>query len=76
MTLSPLTRRRLAVFRANRRGFWSMWIFLVLFVLSLFAEFIANDRPLLIRYDGQFLVPVLQYYSGVRFGPDFLPFEA
>ncbi|MBN8928309.1 MAG: ABC transporter permease [Rhodospirillales bacterium] len=74
--MSPLTRRRLAVFRANRRGFWSMWIFAVLFVLSLFAEFIANDRPLLIRYDGQFLVPVLQDYSGDRFGPDFLPFEA
>ncbi len=49
-----MTRRRLRNFRANRRGFWSLWIFLVLFVLSLFAEFIANDKPLLVRYEGQF----------------------
>ena len=73
MTLSPVTRRRLAVFRAHSRGYWSTWIFAILFVLSLFAEFIANDRPLLIRFDGQFLVPVLQDYSEDRFGPDFLP---
>ena len=44
--ISPLTRRRLHNFRANRRGFWSLWIFLVLFGVSLFAEVIANDRPL------------------------------
>ncbi|HEX3994050.1 MAG TPA: ABC transporter permease, partial [Acetobacteraceae bacterium] len=50
MTLSHVTRRRLAIFRANRRGYWSLWIFAVLFGGSLFAEFIANDRPLLIRY--------------------------
>jgi microcin C transport system permease protein len=73
MTLSPVTRRRLAVFRRNRRGYVSLCIFSVLFVLSLFAEFIANDRPLLIRFDGDFLVPVLQDYSEDRFGADFLP---
>src|SRR5437764_11316786 len=48
--ITPLTRRRLDNFRANRRGFWSLWIFLALFVVTLFAEFIANDRPLLVQY--------------------------
>jgi microcin C transport system permease protein len=74
--LSPLTRRRLAVFRAHRRGFWSLWIFLVLFLLSLFAELLANDRPLLIRYEGDWFVPVLRDYSEDAFGPDFMPIEA
>ena len=46
--MSPLTRRRLANFRANRRGWWSLWIFLALFLLSLGAEFIANDRPFVV----------------------------
>ena len=76
MTLNPVTRRRIAIFRANRRGFWSMWVFMVLFGLSLFAEFFANDRPLLIRYDGDWYVPVLQDYSEDAFGPDFLPTDA
>lgn len=76
MTLSPVTRRRIALFRANKRGFWSLWIFAVLFGLSLFAEFIANDRPLLVRFDGHWYVPVLQDYSEDAFGTDFLPTEA
>jgi microcin C transport system permease protein len=76
LTLSQVTRRRLAIFRANRRGYWSLWIFLVLFGASLFGEFIANDRPLLIRYDGAWYVPVLRDYSGDAFGPDFLPTDA
>jgi microcin C transport system permease protein len=76
MTLSSVTRRRLAIFRQNRRGCVSFWIFLVLFLLSLFAEFIANDRPLVIRFDGHWFVPVLQDYSEDRFGADFLPTEA
>ncbi|MDE2580903.1 MAG: ABC transporter permease [Rhodospirillales bacterium] len=76
MTLSPLTRRRLAAFRAHRRGYWSFWIFLVLFGLSLGAEFIANDRPLLIHYDGRWYVPVLHDYAETTFGPQFLPTEA
>jgi len=76
LTLSPVTRRRIAIFRANKRGFWSFWIFGVLFGLSLFAEFIANDRPLLIRFDGHWYVPVLLDYSEDAFGPDFLPTEA
>jgi len=69
--ITPLTRRRLDNFRANRRGFWSLWLFLVLFVLSLFAEFIANDRPLLVRYEGSFYLPVLRDYPETTFGGDF-----
>ncbi len=49
--ITPLTRRRLHNFRANRRGYWSLWIFLGLFAISLCAEMIANDMPLLVRYD-------------------------
>jgi microcin C transport system permease protein len=74
--LSPLTRRRLAIFRAHRRGFWSLWIFLALFTVTLFAEFIANDRPLVIHYQGHWFFPVLQDYSEDAFGPDFMPTEA
>ena len=72
MRLSPLNRRRLANFRANRRGFWSLWIFLAIFVLTLFAELIANDRPLLVRYDGRFYAPVLRSYPETTFGGVFL----
>ena len=50
--LSPLNRRRWQNFKANRRGYWSLWIFLILFFVSLFAELIANDRPFLIKFDG------------------------
>ena len=76
MALSPLNRRRVAIFRSHRRGFWSLWIFLALFVLSLFAEFLANDRPLLVSYHGRFYVPVLQTYSEDAFGDNFMPLEA
>lgn len=76
MTLSPVTRRRLAAFRANRRGSWSLVLFLSLFTLSLFAEFIANDRPLLIRYDGKWFSPVLTDYAEEEFSPDLLPTSA
>lgn len=66
----PVTARRLANFRAHKRGYWSMWIFLVLFVFTLFAEFIANDRPLLVWYDGGLYVPVLKDYPERTFGGD------
>jgi len=66
--LSPLNRRRLDNFKANRRGYWSFWIFAVLFVLSLFAEFIANDRPIIARYKGEWLFPVLVDYPEEKFG--------
>src|SRR5436190_2740353 len=70
--ITPLTRRRLDNFRANRRGFWSLWMFLALFVVTLLAEFIANDRPLLVRYEGSFYFPVLRDYPETTFG-GFLP---
>ena len=75
MTLSPLARRRLAAFRANRRGRWSLWVFLVLFGLSLGADVLANDRPLLVRHDGRFYVPVFRAYPETAFG-GVLPTEA
>jgi microcin C transport system permease protein len=75
MTLSPLMRRRLHNFRANRRGHWSLWIFLAIFALSLCAELIANDRPLLVRYEGRYYFPVFQTYPETTFGGVF-PTEA
>jgi len=66
--LSPLNRRRLANFTANRRGLWSLWIFLVLFVVTGVAEFIANDRPLIAVYKGELLFPVVIDYPEEKFG--------
>jgi len=75
LRLSPLNQRRLANFKANRRGYVSLHLFLVLFVLSLFAELIANDRPLLIRYEGALYYPIWQSYPETTFG-GFFPTEA
>ncbi|MCH7888011.1 MAG: ABC transporter permease [Proteobacteria bacterium] len=72
--MTPLTRRRLYNFRANRRGFWSLWIFLALFAVTLPAEFIANDKPLLVRYDGAYFFPIIEPYPETTFGGD-LPTE-
>lgn len=58
-------------FRSNRLGYWSLWIFSGLFVFSLFAEIIANDRPLLVRYQGELYVPIVKDYSEITFGGDF-----
>ena len=66
--LSPLNQRRWQNFKANRRGYWSLWLFLVLFVLSLFAEFIANDKPVIASYKGEILFPVLVDYPEEKFG--------
>jgi microcin C transport system permease protein len=68
MRLSPLNQRRWQNFRANRRGWWSLWIFVALLVLSLPAEFLANERPLLVRYEGKFLFPVFVNYPETTFG--------
>ena len=76
MQLSPLTRRRLAIFHAHTRGLWSFRLFSVLFIVSLFAEFIANDRPLLVRFDNHWFVPVLTNYSEDAFGDDMMPIQA
>jgi microcin C transport system permease protein len=66
--LTPINQRRLANFRANRRGSWSFWIFMTLFALCLFAEFIANDRPILVSYKGEILVPIAVDYPEEKFG--------
>ena len=66
--LSGLNQRRWQLFKSHQRGFWSLWIFLVLFVGSLFAEFIANDRPILVSYKGDILSPVLKDYPESTFG--------
>ena len=70
--LNPLTQRRLRNFRANTRGYWSFWIFLVLFLASLGAELIANDRPIAAKYNGKYYFPALVEYSETEFGGDFL----
>jgi microcin C transport system permease protein len=69
--MSPLNRRRLALFAANRRGYWSFWIFAVLFGFSLFAELTANDRPLLVWYKGEIYLPILRGYPETVFGGEF-----
>jgi microcin C transport system permease protein len=73
--LSPLMRRRLHNFSANRRGYWSLWVFLAMFIVSLFAELIANDRPLVIRYESHWYFPVFAAYPETTFGGVF-PTEA
>ncbi len=75
MALSALNKRRWRNFTRNRRAYWSLWIFLVLFGLSLCAELIANDKPILIRSQGQFFTPITQFYPETAFGGD-LPTEA
>jgi microcin C transport system permease protein len=66
--VTPITMRRLANFKANRRGYVSFWIFLALFLVTLFAEFLANDKPLLVRYDGAFYMPIFRAYPETTFG--------
>lgn len=69
--LSPINRRRLDNFKANKRGYYSFWIFLVLFILTLFAEIIANNKPLLLSYDGSLYTPVFVSYPETAFGGEF-----
>ena len=66
--MSPVTRRRWMNFRRNRRGFYSLVLFTVLFTTSLFAEFIANDKPLVVAYEGQLFFPIFKRYAEVEFG--------
>ena len=69
--MSPLNQRRIANFKANRRGFWSLWVFLILFSIMLCAEFIANDKPILIQFDGHYYAPIFTSYPETTFGGDF-----
>ena len=71
LEMDALQRRRLENFRSNRRGYWSLWILLVLFVFSLLAEFFCNDRPLLLYYRDEYYVPVLRDYPETVFGGEF-----
>jgi microcin C transport system permease protein len=69
--LSPINLRRWQNFKANRRGYWSLWIFLALFIASLFAEFIANDKPYYVSFEGKSYFPALVNYPETAFGGDF-----
>ncbi|MEY8829204.1 ABC transporter permease [Sedimentitalea sp. XS_ASV28] len=71
MALSPLNQRRWRNFRRNGRAFWSLIIFSILFGLSLFAEFIANDKPILVSYRGDYYAPIFKFYPETAFGGDF-----
>ncbi|MBP6952449.1 MAG: ABC transporter permease [Alphaproteobacteria bacterium] len=71
MAFSPLTKRRLHQFKVNKRGYVSFWIFLILFFLTLFAEFLANDKPLLIQYDDHIYFPIFKEYPETTFGGEF-----
>ena len=71
MALSPLNARRWRNFKRNRRAYWSLWLFGLLFFLSIFAEFLAYDKPILLRYRGEFYAPVWQFYPETAFGGDF-----
>jgi microcin C transport system permease protein len=71
MRISALNQERWRRFKANRRGFFSLWIFLGLFGISLFSELLANDKPLLIGYEGRLLLPLLRSYSEADFGGEF-----
>ena len=71
LNMSPINQRRWESFKANRRGLWSLRIFLVMFLVTLCAEFIANDKPLMLRYDGSLYAPVFFSYPETAFGGDF-----
>ncbi|HNQ92946.1 MAG TPA: ABC transporter permease, partial [Alphaproteobacteria bacterium] len=68
LSFSPVTQRRWAQFKANKRGYWSLWIFLVLFVVAMSANLIANSKPLLVDYKGSTYVPFLKSYPETLFG--------
>ncbi|KJY92961.1 ABC transporter permease [Vibrio neptunius] len=68
---NPLNEARWLRFRANKRGYWSLWIFMTLFLTSLFAELIANDKPLLVKYQGGWYYPVITQYAETEFGGEF-----
>jgi len=71
ISFSPITRRRWAQFKANKRGYWSLWVFLTLFVIAMSANLLANSKPLLIEYEGALYTPFLKYYPETTFGGDF-----
>jgi microcin C transport system permease protein len=70
-TLTPLNQRRWQIFKSHKRGYFSLWIFMILFSLSLFAEFIANDKPILIYFDQALYTPLFVSYPETTFGGEF-----
>ncbi|WP_425038887.1 ABC transporter permease [Primorskyibacter sp. S187A] len=70
-SLSPINQRRWRNFKRNRRAYWSLWIFAIFFGLSLFAEFIANDKPIVVSYRGEIYTPIFSFYPETAFGGDF-----
>ncbi|PSW05793.1 ABC transporter permease [Photobacterium lipolyticum] len=71
VTMNPITRERWSRFRAHKRGYWSLWIFAVLFVICLFAEVVANDKPLVINFKSDWYFPIVQQYAETDFGGEF-----
>ena len=71
LKLDDISRRRWRNFKANRRGFWSLWIFGALFVISMLAELVANDKPLLVSFNGELVAPIASFYPETYFGGDF-----
>ncbi|GAD80067.1 ABC transporter permease [Vibrio ezurae] len=70
--MNPLLKLRIERFKSNRRGYWSLWIFMVLFTISLFAELVANDKPLFISFDNGWYFPIAKHYSETDFGGEFV----
>lgn len=70
-SVKKIRQKRIAVFKANKRGYYSLWIFSFLFILTLFSEFIANDKPVLISYKNEFYMPIFKTYAEKDFGGDF-----
>ncbi len=70
-SIQTVRQKRIAVFKSNKRGYYSLWIFMILFLLTLFSEFIANEKPILIVYTNQYYTPVFKVYSEQDFGGDF-----
>src|SRR3569623_3524005 len=66
--LSPIAQRRLRIFLRNKRGAWSLWIFLAIFLVTLGSEFIVNDRPIIASYKGELLFPFAIDYPDSKFG--------
>ncbi len=71
LSVTPLTRRRIDSFKGNKRGYWSLWLFLALFLITLLAEIVANEKPILVYYHGEFFSPVLHAYPETTFGGEF-----
>ena len=71
MTLSPLNNRRLKNFKSNKRGLYSFWIFTFLFFISIFADIISNDKPIIVKFEEKFFFPIIYYYPETAYGGDF-----